>query len=359
MIEQAIAKYIADHRQWYQIKVMDVLRLFMKGMPYGGMSLHALDNLGRIPHIKKSIGSSRPMVVSDTSLSRLFEDQLTIPVNLPQLVLETIKPFLPSPKGKRLLLIDGSGQSGRLYSIAALHWTSPIVVGIEQQEKQGKELPVSRQLIQDTIHTMGSWFDVVVGDGLYFDQESFSTVFGLGKHLFVKTREQNLEIVQYTEAAYKISRASEWQKHKEKERFDSERGILYKVFQLRNYAYRNMALHCFRVEERDPKTDKIEVFFCVTTAPDIAPSEAREIAKLRWQIEDNVFRHGNQLFHTKRKLFRNNETNRKYLTLLYLLLGLFQLLFVRAIHTGIFTSHSMNLKGFIEWTLAEWLPNSS
>jgi hypothetical protein len=328
-----------------------------------------LDNLGRTPIIKKQIGTARKITASDTTLSRLFNNQLEIPDNLAAMVLKEILPLLPPVEKKRLLIVDGSGQGGRLYSVAALNWNSPVVVGIEKQEKHGKELPVSRELIERLCLEMGEWFDLIVGDALYFDAKLFKAALTRGKHLFVKTREENLEIVQFTESVYRVEKASEWKKTKERERFDNVRGVFYKVFMLEGYEYRDLSLplSCYRVEERDPKTGKREVFFCITTAPDISRSEAREIAKSRWQIENNVFpahlltkveggRHGNQLFHTKRKFFRNDDANRKYLTLLYLLLGLFQLLFVQALHAGVFTPHSMNLKAFIELTISLYPP---
>lgn len=328
-------------------------------MPYGSMSLHMLDNLGRIPFIKEQIGTQRKITVSDTTLSRLFYDQLEIPDNLAAMVLKEILPHLPVSKKPRALIIDGSGQSGRLYSVAALNWNSPIVVGIKQQEKHGKELPVSRELIERLCLEMGEMFDLIVVDALYFDAKTFKTALNYGKHLFVKTREENLDIVQFTESEYRIERALEWKKTKERERFDQSRGVFYKTFMSEGYKYRGLALplRCYRVEERDPKTGKREVFYCITTAPNLSPSEAREIAKSRWQIENNVFRHGNQLFHTKRKFFRNDDANKKYLTLLYLLLGLLQFLFVRAQKSGVFNPHTMNLKIFI--LLTELSPDTS
>lgn len=361
LIEKSINSHIVDNRQWCHISKRDVLNLFIQGMSYGCASLHALDNLGRIPHIIKFTGSSRKQVASDSTLARLFASQYSIPDDLSTLVLDDIKSYLPIPASKKLLLIDGSGQSGRLYSIAALNWDSPIVIGIEQQEKHGKELPTSKKQVLNLINRTGSSFDIVVGDALYFDQEFFQILVDHGKDLFVKTREANLDIVQYTESQYKISLASRWKKIPEKTHFDEKRGLFYKVFHLKDYHYKYLEkpLQCFRIEERDPKTDTSELFFCITTAEGLSSFEAREIAKLRWQIEDNVFRHGNQLFHTKHRFFRNDKTNRKYLTLLYLLLGLFQFLFVQALKSGSFTSHSMNLKVFIEWAFAEWHTNSS
>lgn len=203
---------------------------------------------------------------------------------------------------------------------------------MEQIEKRGKELEASEKLTIRVMPFVKNYVDLIVGDALYFTLEFFKTTLELGKHLFIKSREDNLDIIKETEVEYQIDlpilREDETYYT---EGIDEERGCWFSVFKKRNpYYYKDLPapLSCYRVEEHYFKSDREkEVFYCITTAKDISLKEAREIAKQRWQIENNVFRNGNQSFNTKRKRLKDDEANRKYLILIYTFLSLLWLLY--------------------------------
>lgn len=69
------------------------------------------------------------------------------------------------------------------------------------------------------------------------------------------------------------------------------------------------------VKEYYPKLNRIEEFFAITTKQDLTASELRELAHIRWGIENNVFRQLNQLITSKGV----HTHNQKVLTSLLLL----------------------------------------
>jgi hypothetical protein len=289
-----IAERIIDKRKRVQITIENILGILSIGISQNNVSSHHLDISGRIEANKLIAKNERKIVCSDTQLERLLSYYLEIPDDLPYQMYVRMKPFFPSNTGKRLLIVDGTEQSKRLYSIGALYSSSPFFVGMERQAKHGKELNASEALVRRIAPLWKDEFDLIVGDALYFNINDFNIALEFDKHLFVKTREQNLQIVQETESAYKLEKASYWKNYKEKTYLDVERKISYKVFVYRGFKYYDLKkpLNCYRVEENFLGSEKQEIFYCITTADNIGPAEAREIAKKRWQIENNVFREG-------------------------------------------------------------------
>lgn len=356
-IIQEIKKHIIDKRKSIQISLESILGIITVGISQNNVSLHHLDLAGRIEDNRIICESKRKRVCSDTHFGRLFSEYLEIPEELPYRIFNKIKPYLPKRTGKCLLIIDGTEQSKRLYSIGALYSISPFFVGIEKQEKYGRELNASEKLIRRIMPLWKDEIDLIVGDGLYFNINDFKIALEFGKDLFIKTREQNLQIVQETESAYRIEKASYWNRVKEKSYLDIERKISYKVFVYKNFQYQNLPkpLNCYRVEETFLSDDRREVFYCITTATDLGLAEAREIAKRRWQIENNIFRLGNQACHTKRRFFRQEETNRKYLFLIYLLLSILYMLYLIGQYLREFCARNMHFIHFVRY----WIIYSS
>ncbi len=250
------------------------------------------------------------------------------------------------------MIIDGTGQGKRLYSIAAVYTNNlgaPFFVGIEQIEKRGKELKASQILIESIMPTIKDYIDLITGDALYFNETDFNTALKYGKHLFVKTRDTSREIVKETEEEYLIdSPILKLDKKRFTKGYDMKRGCSFTVFKKTNFSYKKILqpLSCYRVEELYSKTQKKEIFYCITTSPNIGLKEAREIAKQRWQIENNLFRLGNQTAYTKRKRFKDDKTNKNYLSLIFLFLSIFWLLYQISINDNLINPQYSNFKLF-------------
>lgn len=322
-------------------------------MSNSNVSFHGLDVLGRAPQILQQIGSKRKIAASDSELTRFFNRYLLIPDNLPLLVFRSIQQMLPIRPARRMLIIDGSGQASKLFSVAALDIGTPFLAGLERIPKTGKELDSSRSLLKRMIRDAGDLFDFVVLDGLYYDQTTFKLALEAGKHACVKTKEENLEIVQHTESVFRIDLVSNPKSPDQEWNYDMERMVKFRVFAIRRFENRDagLVLDCFRVEEHDLKKESNEVFYLVTTAPDLTLFEARTIAKRRWQIETGIFRNGNQNF--KAKLWRNRDETcaRQFLLLLYTLMSMFLLLYAQAMEQKEINPHTSNLRFY----LAFWI----
>ena len=222
-------------------------------------------------------------------------------------------------------------------------------MGIEQIDKRGKELISSQKIIESLLTSLKDYIDIIVGDALYFNQTDFSIALKYNKHLFVKSRETSLDIIKETEQEYKMELLIP---NSDKNRFiksdDMERGCSFTVFKKTPYFYKDIPqpLSCYRIEENYFKTQQKEIFYCITTAQNISLIEAREIAKKRWQIENNVFRLGNQSFYTKRKRFKNDTTNKNYLILIYLFLSILWFLYQISIELKLIKPEFANFKFF-------------
>ena len=305
--------------------MQDIVSLLGIGISKGKSAPHALDILGRKKTIKDMLNVNRLLTISDTQIERLFSNYLEIPYNLPVMLYKFLKPFIPKSNIPSSMVLDGTSQGGKLHSVAALVDHFPFFVGIEPIEKRGKELEASRRLANRVLKGTRQDFTFYTTDGLYFVYSDFQKVREKdpSKHLFVKTKEATLDIVQTTETEYLIDKE---RKSKDRSRlvkgFDEERICSFEIFRASPFQHKEVKspLFCYRVEEHYPKNGRQEIFYCVTTAPDLKLTEAREIAKKRWQIENNIFRIGNQSIHTKHRYFINDIANTRYLTLLYALL---------------------------------------
>ncbi len=351
---KVIADNIKDLRKYSQIKVTTIIELIAYGISKGKSTSHALDMLGRQDIVKDNLNVSRKMVCSDTHLQRLFAEKLNVPDSISAILFRFLKPYFPISKMKRIMILDGSGQGGGLFSFAALTTNFPFFTGLEGIEKRGKELNASRKLASRMLKLFNNDFDLFVADGLYVVFRDFRIVREKcpGKHLFVKTKEATLDIVQTTEAEYSIDKGC-FAKDRSRfvKGFDEERNISYEIFLASAYYHKEVdgALYCYRVEETNNNTGTNEVFYCITTANDISLTEAREIAKKRWQIENNIFRIGNQSNHTKHRFFKNTFATINYLRLLFLILSLFFFLYYLKILHSDKKQHLRNFLLFAEY----------
>lgn len=78
-------------------------------------------------------------------------------------------------------------------------------------------------------------------------------------------------------------------------------------------------LRVIKVRENEVKKNHIEEFYAITQAKDLSPEELRELAHLRWQIENNGFKALNEQCGSKRLLTKH--LNERFILLLIQLLS--------------------------------------
>jgi len=318
-----------DKRKWKQISVKDIIELTTISILQGNASLLSLDLNGRNPEIKKVFNITRNIVISDTHLERMFSTYLLDMENVAQDIFFQNRYSLSAAKGLRTLIIDGTMQGKHLCVVAAINGKTPFFVGLESQKKRGKELVAADRLIERLPDKIYEYLDLIVGDGLYFSSKVFNQANRKGVDLFVKSKEVSLNIIEDIDFCYKVDKEILTKKNYI-EGYDLKRGCKYSIFKMEGYVQKGVdkPLTYYRVEEHYSKNARDEIFYCLTTATHLTPKQAREIAKSRWQIENNVFRNGSQQVKTKHKLFNSASTTKNYLSLIYLLMSILWLQYV-------------------------------
>jgi hypothetical protein len=125
------------------------------------------------------------MVVSDSTVARVL--RWLIPEQ-PKLFLLSLvdhfdrlglldKTLEPGGAPRRIGIIDGSVMGGHHHVTFSLHGSIEYPVFVEDQQRQGKELPVALELIDEAHQRLGECFpDLILADSLYFCESAFKTV---------------------------------------------------------------------------------------------------------------------------------------------------------------------------------------
>jgi len=312
---------ITEHRKRPQIPLSTVLNCVLEMVALGQRSLLEVDQHGRSPAAKAWHGvKKRALVVSDSTLERVvgqtnLAEASTFLYHSVQAIDSqgALSVRLGSGRLIRAGVVDGShfgGFPGCLFAVAGMVATP---VDIEMYTK-GKELTASRQLLSRIAGTLGKDFvDMVIGDGLYISKDHvIQCKQELCCDALVKTTEKGLSLIQDAEGLFGM--AGDLAKGIEcVEGLDSERGVRYKVMATGGFQWDDLSYQfkVARVEEEKlkpkPGQDKYEVFWVITTDQSLSALEMRELAHMRWQIENNVFKRLNELVGSKRGWIRNRK----------------------------------------------------
>lgn len=316
---------IRDSRERPQIPLATVLRIVMDMVALGQRSLLEVDQCGRETSFKAWHGSRRRMVVSDTTIERVLEgiDSADVREMLYGVVRcadagGALKVALPSCRKVRAGIVDGSDFGGFAGCVFALG-RAPVDV---EMYSRGKELNAAVRLLSRVGRAFGRGFvDVVVGDGLYMSRHHIRECKEeLRCDALIKTTEESLSVVEDAKGLF----AEPAEPHDGIERvagLDLERKVEYRItaaggFEWEGLPYR---LKVARVEEEKLKPrageEKFEVFWVVTTDEGLSATEMRELAHLRWAIENNVFKRLNELVGSKRGFLRNARVKEAQLLL--------------------------------------------
>jgi len=184
-------------------------------------------------------------------------------------------------------------------------------IDIEPYESNGKELPASQRLLQRFLQTYGKGFvDFMVGDGLYATREFFSfCIKGLGCHGVIKTHEKVLQVVEFAEGLFnQYPGGDEYIEYIKG--IDSLREEEYEVWAT-SYIYWDGLPYQLRVARviethlAGKYKGKTDVYYVITTATELPAIAMREIAKIRWHIENETFKALNEQCYSKHAFVRD------------------------------------------------------
>ena len=331
-----------DERRALQISAGTVAQVVIEMVARGQRSLLEVDQSGRLPEVRAWFGSRRDMVVSDTTLVRSLSGFVLEPVR--EVLWEIaggvkersmMRAKLPSGRRARLGNLDGSGWGGFPGSVLTLVGRSlDIVAGYRMSPGRGHELETSRAVLREALQHLGRGFvDLLVVDALYMTEQDMRWALEEGGcHLVVKSTEENLSVIQdarglFFGGAHKCTEGIE-----RVEGLDTERGVHYRITAAAGFEWHGLRLKVAHVSERFLKPKKGHPpeteFWVITTDETLSAEDMREVAHLRWCIENRTFRRLNHLVESKRPLTKGAHVREALLGLWFIGLDLFGLFLV-------------------------------
>ena len=297
---------IRDKRKRPQIPTVQIFESLYQMPVLGQKSLLELDEFSRTKEALNWHGSSRKMVASDTTLERVVEGLdlqsvtaigYAITDKADERALWDLK--LPSGRKLRMGVLDGHHAGAAWVSVLAAHGKITGVLDLEPYAGRGHELGASRCVLNRAFEKLGKgFFSVVAADGLYATREDFQLCLDQKSHLLVKTDEEGLTAIQ--DARYLFDCGDGLRSGG----LDSNREIEYEVVMIEGVDWQGFKMTVARVKEHHLKPGKDQPehteFWIMTTASGYCGEDLRELAHLRWEIENNIFKRLNFLVGSKR-----------------------------------------------------------
>lgn len=303
---------IRDKRKRPVIKAQQIFHGICQMPVLGQESFLAWDEYARTPEARRWHGSDRAIVASDSSLERIAggmerrgieEIGYEVTDKADQEALWDLK--LPSGKKLRLGIVDGHHAGGIWASVLAISGKTDGVVDLERYRSRGCELEASRTVLKRAFRKLGKGFFGIVGsDGLYATKEDFQLCLDQGSHLLVKTDEKTLTVIQDAQHLFGSRDADQLQGVFRQKGRDPKRDVDYEVMWAEGFEWQGHRLTVAWVQEWElnAKTGLVErtEFWALTTATGLSGEDLRELAHLRWEIENNIFKRLNHLIGSKR-----------------------------------------------------------
>ena len=301
---------VEDKRKRPEIPAVQIFESLVQMPVFGQKTLLELDEFLRTPEARKWHASSRKQVASDSTVERVAEgmDRKSVQGIGYEVIdrgdeehLWDLK--LPSGKKLRFGIVDGHYAGGIWASVLACAGKSDGVVDLERYKGRGHELEASRKVLKRAFGNLGKgFFGIMGGDGLYATKEDFQLCLDHGSHLLVKTDEENLTVIQDAKHLFDIRGKLEGIFHHKGH--DSKRNVDYEVMWAEGFEWQGLRLTVAWVQEWafNSKTGVVErtEFYALSTATGLTGEDLRELAHLRWEIENNIFKRLNHLVGSKR-----------------------------------------------------------
>lgn len=325
-----------------QISAGTIFRDVVFGTVVGARGVLQLDQRGRQKSFKALVGSYRDMVASDSTilraasawdLDRARMANYAAHVQLRNEGLAHVR--LSTGRKVRLAVVDGH-EAGK-HGMSVLGFAGAVkfqAVDLEPSPGRGHELVTSRALLMRAAEKLGRGFATHVGyDGLMADRIDLAFICkGLKSHLVVKTCEENsLEIVQSSKQVWsKLSSAQLKRCGVEIiEGLDEQRGLTYEVYAQGGIMWEGLELplKLAWVKEKHLKgkyKGQTFDFWVITTDESLKAAELREIAHLRWRIENNAFKELNEQTGSKRAYIKDAHAKQALMLMGFLGMTLLQ-----------------------------------
>ncbi len=316
---------VEDKRKRPEIPTVQVFESLVQMPVFGQKTLLELDGFLRTPEARKLHGSDRERVASDTTVERVAEGLERKSVQ--RIGYEVIDRGdeeqlwdlkLPSGKKLRLGIVDGHWAGGIWASVLAIFGKTDGVVDLERYPGRGHELGASRRVLNRAFENLGKgFFWIVAGDGLYATKDDFQLHLDHGSHLLVKTDEETLTVIQDAKCLFQAQKKTKLEGVFSQRGYDPKRFKDHEVMWAEGLEWQGLTLTVARVQEweLDVKTGLVErtEFHVLTTATGLRGEDLRELAHLRWEIENNIFKRLNFLVGSKRPWSRKPKVMKMFL----------------------------------------------
>jgi hypothetical protein len=335
---QTKARRLKEFRKEPQIPMATVFLFMVGGLALQKRSFHQIDLFARQPEARGWVGSDRCMVLSDATLWRVLpkmdRPQLREELQQAYVLLRKQghdKVVLPGGRQVRAAAVDGSVFGKRSASVVEILGEHATVIDLQPWEGEGRELPCSERVLQRVFKRHGQGFvDVVLGDGAYITQGMLRLCREeLGTHLLVKSKELGtLNILKDAEAIFS---SAEFARDVERvSGVDEERGMRYQVWAARGFDHAGFEgeLKVARVVIemlKGPRKGETERFWIITTDVTLTAGQMRELAHLRWSIENHAFRALNAAVNSKHVWTRGKHAAEVFEALMLLMFLAFTL----------------------------------
>lgn len=231
---------------------------------------------------------------------------------------------LSTGKTVRLAIVDGTAMGGHRFSVLSFAGAVHHAVDVEPSRGRGHELADSRRLLGHAVKRLGPGFAThLLHDGRMAVRQDFVRARSIwGLHLVVKTREETLDVVQSSRAAWQgLSAESLRAAGVEVVRgVDVERNVQYVGCAQRGIWWEGLAepLNVAWVREtplKGKRAGQTEEFWVLTTDATLRAAELREVAHARWGIENQGFKAINAQVGSKLGYIRNPRVKETLLLL--------------------------------------------
>lgn len=338
-------KEISDIRKNPEIPLSNIIMSVLLMPFYGLKSLLALDRLARKKYFKRLFNCDRKMITSDSTMFRVlnwldpdeiacFQNDLLpsyINNNLQRIQIEKNSSY------RTIGIIDGSCMGNHYLSAFVLSGKTEYPLVVEDCKKRGKELPVSKTLLDKAQEILKSYFpQLILVDGLYFNKKTFGNIRDKNSHILIKCKDPEFrEVLKDAQFIFK-AKNEVIDEVTTATGFDYQR-MCYWNIEITSGRFADYPVRIAHLTEDYPlekAKDKNHIeCWIVTTDFSLSPNEIREIAHLRWHIENNVFKRLSHLVGTKTFYFKESAPFFNLLRLFCLALAIYDI-FINSLRTN-------------------------
>lgn len=320
-----------DARKCPEVATATVAESVALGGALGVPSLRQLDQALRKKGVRQALGSQRARVASDTTVSRVCDVMKTSDIR------QRVRAAWQSARQGGLLGVEVGGRKRRVGVVDGTfmggHWMSamyevgeiPALVNAVRYPKRGKELVASRALLGHIgRHEGRGVFDLVLFDGLYANEPIWAACEEIGVQGVVKLKPEEADRLLILKDARGLFDAPRLMAGVEYVTgVDKTRGCRYQVWAVADleWSQSGRRLKVARVREKwlkGPYKGQTLEFWVISQDPTLDALALRQVAHLRWFIENNGFKALNEQAHSKH-VFRRRSAGAFNISLLQML----------------------------------------